>query len=121
MKWLLFSVAGIALLVFGAQADAADANRGETLYSRCAGCHSLDQNRIGPRHRGVYGRRAGAVPDFDYSAALSASTVVWNDASLDAWLANPQAFIPGQKMFFRVQQAADRADLIAYLRQVSTE
>lgn len=121
MKWLLFSIAGIAVLAFGAEANAADPKRGESLYGRCAGCHSLDQNRIGPRHRGVYGRRAGSVADFDYSTALSASTVVWNDASLDAWLTNPQAFIPGQKMFFRVQKPADRADLIAYLRQVSTE
>ena len=97
-----------------------DAARGERLYeSRCIGCHSLDANRIGPMHRGVYGRRAGSVEDFDYSPALADTTVVWDDETLDRWLTDPNSLIPGQRMNFRVKKAADRADIIAFLRRES--
>jgi cytochrome c len=98
-----------------------DPERGERLYSsRCFACHSVDANRVGPRHRGVFGRKAGSVPDFDYSPAVKASAIVWNEATLDRWLTNPEALIPGQKMGFRVAEERDRADLIAYLKSVST-
>ena len=97
-----------------------DAARGERLYeSRCIGCHSLDANRVGPMHSGVFGRRAGAVEDFDYSPALADSTVVWDEESLDRWLTDPGAVIPGQRMNFRVKAAADRADIIAFLKRES--
>jgi len=94
--------------------------RGRDLYeSRCFGCHSLDANRIGPRHRGVYGRKAGSLADFTYSPAVKASPIVWNDETLMRWLTNPQETIPGQRMNFRVSQAQDRADIIAYLKKES--
>lgn len=98
----------------------ANAERGRDLYeSRCIGCHSLDANRIGPKHRGVYGRKAGSVEDFTYSPAVKASPIVWNDETLMRWLTNPQETIPGQRMNFRVSQAQDRADIIAYLKKES--
>lgn len=101
-------------------AAAADAVHGRELYdSRCGGCHSLDANRVGPAHRGVYGSRAGSAPNFNYSTAVKSSTVVWEERTLDAWLTNPQALIPGQRMNFRVALPQDRADIIAYLRQQS--
>jgi len=97
-----------------------NAERGRDLYeSRCIGCHSLDANRIGPRHRGVHGRKAGSVPGFTYSPALQNSPVVWNDETLMRWLTNPQEIIPGQRMNFRVSQPQDRADIIAYLKKES--
>ena len=103
-----------------ASAAAADAVHGKELYeSRCGGCHSLDANRVGPAHRGVYGRKAGSAPNFNYSPAVKKSAVVWEERTLDAWLTNPQALIPGQRMNFRVAAAEDRADIIAYLRQQS--
>jgi cytochrome c len=96
---------------------AADAERGKKLYeSRCIGCHSIDENRVGPAHRGVFGRKAGAVAGYDYSPALKSSRVVWSDKTLDRWLTNPEATIPGQKMGFSVPSANDRADIIEYLR-----
>jgi cytochrome c len=109
-------------LLLGAQAsfsNAADAGRGKKLYeSRCIGCHSIDENRVGPAHRGVFGRKAGAVDGYDYSPALKKAKVVWNEKTLDRWLSNPEATIPGQKMGFSVPAANDRADLIEYLRSV---
>jgi cytochrome c len=70
-------------------------------------------------HRGVYGRKAGSVADFDYSPALRASGVVWEAASLDRWLSGPEAFIPGQRMGFSISDPSTRADIIAYLKQES--
>ncbi|KQY91536.1 cytochrome C [Caulobacter sp. Root1455] len=94
-----------------------DPARGERLYAgRCGFCHSLDANRFGPRHRGVYGRRAGAVADFHYSKALASRDVTWNAETLDAWLADPKRFAPGTAMGARTPSPQDRADLIAYLR-----
>ena len=112
---LIVGIAGTA----GYARAAGDPARGEQIYQRCAGCHSLDANRVGPRHRGVYGRRAGGVDDYRYSRALSQAEIVWDDATLDAWLANPGKFIPGSRMGYRLKQAADRADIIAFLRRES--
>ena len=99
---------------------AGDAIRGEQLYeSRCIACHSLDENRVGPKHRGVYGRKAGSVPDFAYSAALASSKIVWSGTTLNRWLTDPETLIPGQRMNFRVLSANDRTDLITFLRRAS--
>jgi cytochrome c len=117
-----FLAAVLGLAAAAPTAAAADAMHGQELYeSRCGGCHSLDANRVGPAHRGVYGRKAGSAPKFAYSTAVRNSSVVWKDKTLDAWLTNPQALIPGQRMNFRVAKAEDRADIIAYLRQQSAQ
>ena len=115
----LVGVAALALtlsLGCGAARAAGDAAHGKEIYdTRCSACHSLDANRVGPMHRGVYGRKAGSVPDYAYSAGVEASAVIWTDATLDTWLTEPRAFIPGAKMTFRLGQKADRDDVIAYL------
>lgn len=110
------------MLLAGAPAvlAAGDALRGQELYeSRCTACHSVDRNRVGPAHQGVFGRRAGRVAGYDYSASLKASKLVWAEKTLDQWLANPERLVPGQKMGYPVTEARDRADLIAYLRKIS--
>ena len=113
---LAVTLMAVASAVFAA----GDAVRGQQLYeSRCIACHSVDQSRVGPAHQGVFGRRAGRVADYDYSAALKASKVVWSEKTLNAWLENPERTIPGQKMGYRVTEALDRADLVAYLKEVS--
>jgi cytochrome c len=93
-----------------------DAEHGKTLYATCAACHSVDENDIGPLHRGVVGRRAGSVPDYNYSAALKNSGIVWDETQLNRWLVNPSAMVPGTKMFFKLDDAQMRADIIAYLK-----
>src|ERR1700722_9728383 len=94
-----------------------DANHGEALYEACQDCHSLDKNDVGPRHRGVFGRKAASLPDYDYSDALKSTKIVWNEETLDKWLTDPQAVAPGAKMFFHLDNPQDRADVIAYLKE----
>ncbi len=94
-----------------------DAARGAKVYEDCMLCHSLDANEVGPRHRGVFGRKAGSVAGYDYSAALKASSIIWDEATLDRWLSDPQALVPGTRMTFSVDDAQDRADVIAFLKE----
>jgi cytochrome c len=96
---------------------AADPIHGRVVYQACMACHSLDDDDVGPRHRGVVGRKAAAVEGYPYSPALRRSGLVWDAATLDRWLTNPQALVPGAKMFFTLPSARDRADVIAYLAQ----
>ena len=94
-----------------------DPARGAQVYeAKCGACHSLDANRIGPKHRGVFGRKAGAVPDFSYTRALKRSGIVWNAQTLDRWLQGPTLMVPGTAMGFRLPSAQERADVIAYLK-----
>ena len=72
-------------------------------------------------HRNTYGSKAGSVENFAYSKALDELDVVWNEASLDAWLQNPSAMAPGTRMGFRLTDEQERADIIAYLRTVSEQ
>jgi cytochrome c len=97
---------------------AGDVAHGRVIYQICMGCHSVDEDDVGPRHRGVVGRLAGTVPGYAYSPALKSSHIVWNRDTLDRWLANPQALVPGAKMFFAMPGAQDRADVIAYLAEL---
>jgi cytochrome c len=97
-----------------------DPSRGGALFERrCVGCHALAQNREGPRLQEVYGRVAGSVADFAYSPGLRKARIVWDQASLDKWLLDPDAFIPGNEMDFQVSKPEERQDLIAFLRQIS--
>ena len=115
----LASLALVAALHAQQGAAAADAAHGAQVYKTCALCHSFEKNGAGPKHAGLIGRIAGSVPDYRYSPALQKSGIVWNEATLDKWLADPQALVPGTKMFFNVDSAQDRADVIEYLRQKS--
>jgi len=100
---------------------AGDADVGLALYkARCSACHSLDYNGVGPAHRGVFERGAALAPGFAYSDALKSSHLIWDEASLERWLADPEKLAPGQRMGVNVPDAKDRADLIAYLKKAST-
>jgi cytochrome c len=110
-------IAVAAALAACASAHAAgDAARGkETYEARCGGCHSVDADRIGPRHAGVFGRKAGSVAGFAYSPALRGSGLTWNEQTLERWLADPEKLVPGQRMGYSLGDAAQRADVVAYL------
>ena len=111
---VLFASALLPVAANGAPLSG-DPAAGKRAYQSCMGCHSLDDNDVGPKHRGVVGRKAGSVPDYRYSAALKASGIVWTPENLDRWLQGPQTLVPGAKMFFAVPDPKTRADIIAYL------
>jgi cytochrome c len=113
VSWAVFAGAAAA----AATPPKGDASHGKLLYQACAACHSIDENDIGPRHRGVVGRAAASVPDYAYSAALKRSGLTWDETTLDRWLTNPSALVPGTKMFFKIDDAQSRADIIAYLEE----
>jgi cytochrome c len=95
-----------------------DPDHGKVLYQGCAACHSIEDNDLGPRHRGVVGRKAGTVPDYNYSPALKGSGLTWTETNLDHWLQNPSVLVPGTKMFFKMDDPQSRADIIAYLKEL---
>jgi len=98
--------------------------RGRRAFNQCAICHGVregEASRVGPNLFGVYGRAAGALDDFAYSAALRDSGVVWDDASLDAFIENPRGFMPGNRMAYVGESDVEaRADLIAFLKTLTT-
>lgn len=110
-------VVSTCLAVVGVPAlGQAPAPNGAALYkAKCSSCHSIPANKIGPAHKGVFGRKAGQVSGYSYSTPLKASGIVWNDKTLDLWLQGPQKVVKGSKMFFAVPNAAERAAIIAYL------
>ena len=112
---LLRAAAVFALIPFAAHAQ--DVAAGKTAFAQCAACHSVDgTNGAGPSLQGVNGRKTGSFPGFRYSRAMKAVTTNWDAAKLDAYIANPQAAIPGNVMpYSGMADAKQRADLVAYL------
>jgi len=93
-----------------------DVQRGAALHqARCTACHAVDSNRIGPAHRGVMGRRVGGLKGYSYSTELAQSRLRWTPQTLEAWLQDPEELVAGQRMGFQVEDAQERADLIAFL------
>ena len=117
----LAGLPGLLALCAAAPAGAApDTLRGEQIYTRCLACHALAYDRVGPRHCGLFGRRAGSVPGFDYSPAMKNSKITWNEKTLDRFLAKPLAMVPGSTMTYDgVPDPKERADLIAYLKRAN--
>ena len=104
----------------------ADFERGELLSFACIVCHTLgpgEGHLIGPNLNGLFGRPAASAPDFPYSDALREAGIVWTPAELDAWLARPDDFVPGNLMVFAgIYSVSDRTDLLAYLlRETAVE
>jgi cytochrome c len=98
----------------------ADLDNGQAKFAICKSCHTAARgggNLVGPNLFGVFGRKAGTLPGFAYSDALKSSGIVWDPASLDRWIANPRAVVPGSKMtYIGMSDAKDRTDLVAYLK-----
>jgi cytochrome c len=124
-KRVLFAIAAMMLATIGARAQTppSSAEKGAQVFGACAACHSLapDRNMTGPSLAGIWGRKAGSLKSFErYSPALKASSVVWDEKTLDAWLTSPSHFIPDNRMTFAgISDAGQRADLIAFLKEAS--
>jgi cytochrome c len=119
-----YAALGALLMLAGSAAaqDSADAvKKGAQAYRICAACHSLQPgvHLSGPSLADRWGKEAGTIADFGrYTEALKTSGIIWEENSLDAWIANPQAMVPKTTMTFRgVEQAETRSSLIAFLRR----
>jgi cytochrome c len=121
-----FAVGGAVLAVLSGSALAAgDAEKGKQVFKKCGMCHQIGpdaKSLVGPPLTGVVGRKAASVPDFTYSPGLKKladSGLTWTDANLDKYLTDPKAMVPGSPMALALPDAADRADVIAYLKTFS--
>ena len=113
------ALGGLALAATAANA-AGDPEAGARVFRACAACHSLAPGRhmTGPSLAGLFGREAGSVEGFTrYSPAVTSANIVWDESTLDVWLADPQALVPGNWMTFPgIDDREARADLIAFLK-----
>jgi len=113
---------GATLLVTGNACADGDPARGEVRFQECAACHKLDagSNGVGPSLHGIFERKAGELADFRYSPALKRSGIAWSPQTLEAYLTDPQALVPGNRMpYAGMADPQGRADLIAYLARAS--
>jgi cytochrome c len=119
MSMKFFVLAASVMIVGAGAARAQDAAAGEAVFkTQCGICHSIvaGKNMIGPSLFGVVGRKAGGIPGFHYSAANKDSGLTWDAATLNRYLTNPQAVVPGTIMpYAGLKDDTKRADLIAYL------
>ena len=121
LRTTLTILTGVVCATLAIAASNKDSERGrEAFEKRCTGCHTLDKIKVGPPLRGVYGRNAGRDPQFAYSDALKNTSVMWDESTLDRWLTDTESIIPDNDMAFRLNDPADRANIIAYLRQLSS-
>lgn len=117
LKWV---VAAGLVMALPAVASAQDAEAGKAVFNKCRACHDIGpnaKNKVGPHLNDIFGRKAGSVEGFNYSDAVKNSGIVWDEASIDAYVADPKGKIPGNKMVFvGIKDEADRKNLIAFLK-----
>ena len=102
-------------------AGAVDDSLELSFNDHCRECHSFvkDDNRLGPTLYGVVGRKAGTQTGYGFTQSLKDSGITWDEATLDKWIANPNAVIPGNGMsppYGGVADPAIRAKIIAFLK-----
>ncbi|MBO0733639.1 MAG: cytochrome c family protein [Methylocapsa sp.] len=124
MKRYYFGLVAMALAAGSAGAALAggDAAEGEKIFNqKCKVCHQIGEgakNFIGPEQNALVGRKAGSVADFNYSEAMKSSGITWDDTTLNEFLTNPKAKVPGTKMIFAgLPKESDRENVIAYMSQ----
>lgn len=120
----VFVLGGFALAFGSAHAQEGDASAGEQVFRKCQACHVVDEekNRVGPHLVNIIGRQAGAVEDYRYSDAMMESGLVWDEATLDQYLADPKGVVKGTKMAFAgLKDEEDRRNVIAYLKSASSQ
>jgi cytochrome c len=117
------SFGGLAVILLAASTALAapgDPAHGMQIYQRCQLCHSIEHDLVGPRHLGLFGRKAGSIAGYPYSTAMKSSGITWSEDTLNQFLSGPQAFVPGTRMTFTgLPDEQDRADVIAYLKEAT--
>ncbi|KAI94280.1 cytochrome C [Rhodomicrobium udaipurense JA643] len=119
MKAIKIAMVGAALVWSASAYAAGDPVKGEQVFKQCKICHQVGPTAkpgVGPVQNNVVGSKAGTRPGFNYSEAMKNSGLTWDEATLDKYLENPKAIVPGTKMVFvGLKNPQDRADVIAFL------
>lgn len=115
------AVMALAWAVPALAQDAPDPANGADIFKKCRSCHQIGpgaKNAIGPNLNGLFGRKSGTVEGFNYSDANKKSGVTWDEATFAKYIADPRAFMPGNKMAFAgIKDPLDIKDLTAYIKQ----
>ena len=101
-----------------------DPVKGKKVFNKCKACHVVNEekNKVGPHLVGLFGRQAGSLDGYKYSKAMKAAGIVWDEATLDAYLESPRKNVKGTKMAFAgLRKEQDRLDVIAYLKEATAK
>src|SRR4029079_1312203 len=132
MGWVAV-LSGITYLVLSAISASeelvsknADVTPGQLVFNNvCRTCHSIREgdNRLGPHMRGIIGRKAGSLPNYSYSSAMRDANLVWDDESLERFIANPDETVPGNNMkpYGGLASAESRVKLVAFLKTLTAD
>jgi cytochrome c len=112
------------LAMLGAARAENETSDGKLAFNNaCRTCHSFKagDNRLGPTLHGVVGRKAGSVEGYGFSSAMQQSNVVWDEATLDAFIENPDKVVHGNAMkpYGGIDDPAQRSEIVAYLKSIS--
>jgi cytochrome c len=122
-KLLLPTCVALSLSLSLSLANAGDPVAGEQQFAPCSGCHTVTahgDDGVGPNLHGLFGRKSGSKAEFNYSSAMKAAGIVWNEDTLAKFLADPSALVPDNNMsFIGLQDAQARVDIIAYLKEAT--
>jgi cytochrome c2 len=119
---VVLSAAFVTLASAPVLAQEGDPAAGEKVFNKCRACHVLDEerNRVGPYLLGVFGRPAGTAEGFKYSPAMKDSGIVWNEETIAEYVADPRAYVPGNRMAFPgLKEEEDITNLLAYLKEAT--
>lgn len=121
-----YAIAALLMMPTLASAQEGDVAAGETVFKKCSACHNVetDKNKVGPHLQNIFGRQPGSLEGFKYSNAMVefGQGKVWDDALMTEYLANPRGLVKGTRMAFAgLKKEQELIDVIAYLKQFSTE